>query len=96
MDEYKAMPLKLLALKYGYMPPVVVGSCGATGSNSNNIFTNNYEKLMKTLFGNEWFECPECGYKADGPVGNSCPKDRGGCGLTKEKYAKESKEPICA
>ncbi len=57
MDEVKTIPLKHLALTYGYTPPVVAGSCGATGSNSNNILTNNYEKLMKTLFGEEGKEC---------------------------------------
>lgn len=34
----------------------------------------------------EWFNCPKCSYKANGPVGNSCP----GCGLTKTQYAQES------
>jgi hypothetical protein len=34
----------------------------------------------------EWFTCPKCHHKADGPVGNTCP----GCGLTKEAYAIES------
>ncbi len=43
-------------------------------------------------YGNkEWFICPKCNYKADGPVGNTCP----GCGLTKEAYAQESGEPVC-
>lgn len=36
----------------------------------------------------EWFNCPKCHYKADGPVGNTCP----GCGLTKEKYAQDGGE----
>jgi hypothetical protein len=34
----------------------------------------------------EWFTCPKCRYKADGPVGNQCP----GCGLTKEQYVEET------
>lgn len=35
----------------------------------------------------EWFTCPKCSYKADGPIGNSaCP----GCGLTKEAYLEET------
>lgn len=36
----------------------------------------------------EWFKCPSCGYQADGPVGDSCPKSKGGCGLTKQAFAK--------
>lgn len=34
----------------------------------------------------EWFSCPECHYKANGPVGNSCP----GCHLTKDAYAEKT------
>lgn len=71
---------------YSYQPPVVVGSCGSTSSTrSNNIFNNNFQSLMEAIFGeDEWFTCPKCYYKADGPVGGKCPN----CGLTKEEYAK--------
>ncbi|HVF69157.1 MAG TPA: hypothetical protein VNA13_01185 [Xanthomonadales bacterium] len=30
----------------------------------------------------EWFNCPKCSFKADGPIGNTCP----GCRLTKDEY----------
>ena len=68
------------------------GSCPIT-SKSGNIFASSYGALNKALFGNEeWFNCPKCGYEADGPIGNTCP----GCGLTKESYADESGEEMCA
>ncbi|MDO8461145.1 MAG: hypothetical protein Q7S38_01740 [bacterium] len=58
IDRYQNSRLQELMPLYGYKePPVVAGSCGATGSNSNNILASNYEKLMKTLFGEEGEEC---------------------------------------
>lgn len=74
---------------YNYQPPVIKGSCHDTSSiKSNNIFSNSLDKLTNSLFGDnqEWFSCPKCNYKADGPVGDTCPK----CGLTKEAYAEET------
>lgn len=67
---------------YGFEPPKVSGSCPIK---SNNPLTQGFESLNKAL-NNEWFTCPnkKCGYKANGPVGDTCP----GCGLTKEDYAK--------
>lgn len=87
--------LVYLTSKFGYEPPKAVGSCGSTNrAKSNNILTSGYQALMNALFGeeNEWFTCPKCGWKADGPIGNGpC----GGCGLTKEQYAKESGKEVC-
>lgn len=36
----------------------------------------------------EWFNCPKCQYRADGPIGNICP----GCFTTKEQFVSEAKE----
>lgn len=61
------------------------GSQGGLETNRNNSpwsvseFRNSNEQ--------EWFQCPKCRYKANGPVGNTCP----GCGLTKEQYAQEAR-----
>jgi len=38
----------------------------------------------------EWFICPRCNYKADGPIGNMCP----GCKLTKEEFSEGGGE-VC-
>lgn len=40
----------------------------------------------------ELFECPNCGGIAFGPVGNKCPN----CGITKEEWAKKSRQKICS
>lgn len=81
--------------RYGYEPPKVAGSCGSTGNSnglqSSNIF--NSLSSLNSLFSenSEWFTCPKCNYKAEGPIGNKCP----GCGLTKDEYAKESGAEVC-
>jgi len=70
-------------------------------------FEDPVEKMLESLFGSlfkvpdsvfdfgledsEWFTCPDCRYKATGPIGNTCP----GCQLTKEAYAKKSGEVVC-
>lgn len=77
---------------YGHEPPKMAGSCGSTNNNrtrTSNIF--NALSSLNSLSEEEWFTCPKCGFKADGPVGNKCP----GCGLTKEDYAGESGEMVC-
>ncbi len=57
------------------------------GGNNVNAMLNSVSQFgKKAPEGQEWFSCPKCSFKADGPVGNSCP----GCGLTKEAYAEES------
>lgn len=64
---------------------------------SSGVSIKNGEEFMKNSvseFGKkgkqgdeqEWFSCPKCSFRADGPVGNSCP----GCGLTKEAFAAET------
>lgn len=81
--------------EYSYMPPIVSGSCGETGreTRSNDIFANNYNDLMKAIFGDlkdliddESFPCPnpKCGRMITPPFGNACPH---GCGLTKDNAA---------
>lgn len=65
----------------------VAGSC-PIANKSGNIFESSYNALNNAI--NEWFNCPSCNYKADGPVGNTCPN----CGLTKEKYA-ETADVVC-
>lgn len=67
---------------WGFEPPKVKGSCPIK---SGNVMTGGYSFLNK-IVNQEWFMCPKCSYKADGPVGNKCP----GCGLTKEAYAQET------
>lgn len=92
INDFRHIPLFELQRLYGYEPLVVAGSCGSTASLKSNDIFNQFNALAKTLFGDnkEWFTCPECSYKADGPVGNTCP----GCGLTKEAYAEDGGE-IC-
>jgi len=73
---------------------VVATGCGASGGFS----VNQVNQLMSSPFSvsefakngtnQEWFSCPKCSYKADGPIGNRCP----GCGLTKEQYAEKGGE----
>jgi hypothetical protein len=74
---------------YGQKPPEVRGSCGSTGS-KNSLTSSNFLTRGSSINGlnedEEWFTCPKCSYKANGPVGNQCP----GCGLTKEEYARET------
>ncbi len=75
--------------EYGHEPPKVLGSCGTTPSKDGFSTSNIFGKalgLNNMISQEEWFNCPKCEYKADGPIGNTCP----GCGLTKEAYAKET------
>ncbi|MCL5434807.1 MAG: hypothetical protein M1405_00250 [Patescibacteria group bacterium] len=89
----KKREFKQLVADYGSRKtPEVKGSCPISSQNplnSSNIFNGGFEAL-NNLINQEWFTCPKCHYKADGPVGNTCP----GCGLTKEAYAQESGQ-IC-
>jgi rubrerythrin len=96
ITDYRNYDLRAFMANEDYVtkPPVMAGSCGSTGKvESNDIFKSI------GLFGNslsisnqEWFTCPKCHYKADGPVGDTCP----GCGLTKEEYVEESGADACA
>ena len=77
---------------YGHEPPKVAGSCGSTSNDkvkSSNVF--NALSSLNSLSESEWFTCPKCKFKADGPIGNKCP----GCNLTKEDYAEETGEMVC-
>ena len=75
----------------------VMGGCGMSGG-----FSIGSQSILGSVLGvgrsianilgiggmeHKWFVCPKCGYKADGPVGDSCPRSKGGCGLTKEGYS---------
>jgi hypothetical protein len=74
-------------------PEPVKGSCGSSSTKkkqSNNVFTNLGGDSSSSGKDKEWFTCPKCHYKADRPVGDTCP----GCGLTKEQFA-ESGALMC-
>jgi hypothetical protein len=73
--------------------PVRVTStgCGASGgfSVSQNLNTTA-SPFSVSEFGlknkqEEWFSCPKCKYKANGPIGDMCP----GCRITKEEFSSE-------
>ncbi len=93
LADYKAISLydAMLVQRYISKPPPIAGSCGMSGKiESSNIFARLTDSSLFNKSSQEWFACPKCQYKADGPIGNTCP----GCGLTKESYAAESGE-IC-
>lgn len=80
--------------KIAEVNPVFLACGGVLGGGrfgSVNLFQTSLAAARNTLFGgeHEWFVCPKCGYMADGPVGDSCPRGRPnsrgqlGCGLTK-------------
>lgn len=80
-------------LKLGSMPVrEVVTGCGASGGFSLPNGSNVSPFSVSEYGSREWFTCPKCNYKADGPIGNTCP----GCGLTKEAYLEESGADACA
>lgn len=85
--------------------PVAAISVGCGISSGFNIFglggcvdylglSNSVGKFGISSGEHKWFICPRCGYMADGPVGNACPKNKGGCGLTKEAYS-QSGGKVC-
>lgn len=93
--DFKTVPrLPDIVKAYGHEPPKAAGSCPATNNKNNknsltgsNIFSKG--SFLDNLPGNqEWFNCPKCGYQADGPIGDTCPNPK--CKLTKEEYAKET------
>lgn len=80
-------------LRLGSMPVrEVVTGCGASGGFSLPNGSNMSPFRVSEYASREWFTCPKCNYKADGPIGNTCP----GCGLTKEAYLEESGTDACA
>jgi hypothetical protein len=64
---------------------------GGSGKSLVKSVTPRFGQSGLSLDQNEWFVCPKCKFKADGPIGNKCP----GCNLTKEDYAEESGDPVC-
>jgi len=60
--------------------------CAGGGSSKQAIAVGSVNPRLGIVGGSqEWFNCPKCEYKADGPIGDICP----GCGITKEEYALE-------
>lgn len=72
---------------------VAATGCGSSGgfAVAKNLNTT-FSPFSVADFGEnkdqEWFSCPKCKYKANGPVGNTCP----GCRLTKEEFVKSGGE----
>lgn len=67
---------------------VVATGCGSSGGFSvTGNLNSSFSTFSVSEFGakkdQEWFSCPKCKYKANGPVGDTCP----GCRLTKEEFA---------
>lgn len=99
MDNFRAVPALARAMEMTYYtrePEAVKGSCGSSSTKktqSNGIFTSLSGDFSDNFLSRnkEWFTCPKCNYKADGPVGNTCP----GCGLTKEQFAQEAGVLMC-
>ncbi len=70
----------------------LAGCAGGGGNKNKNIIYSLTPRLGNTSNNSqEWFSCPKCSYKADGPIGNTCP----GCNLTKEEYASEEGAIVC-
>lgn len=90
------MSAKTDIFMFGNKPVRVVSTgCGSSGGfNVTNNLNVTFSPFSVSEFANkknqEWFSCPKCNYKANGPVGNICP----GCRLTKEEFA-ESGGEIC-
>lgn len=72
-----------------------IAGCAGGGNKKKEIVTSVTPRLgfqdPKDDDEQEWFNCPKCGYKADGPIGNTCP----GCNLTKDEYAAEEGAIVC-
>lgn len=91
IDLPSSLAEAMLISRYTAAPPVVKGSCGMSGKiESSNTLGKLLGSSDSTLnkSNQEWFSCPKCTYKADGPIGNKCP----GCGLTKEQFVEEGGE----
>ncbi|MDP3988580.1 MAG: hypothetical protein Q8P80_05565 [Candidatus Levybacteria bacterium] len=77
--------------------------CGFSGGSKSGVL-NALEKLFENKllqnpfrvsdFKEEWFQCPKCSYKADGPIGGTtCP----GCHVTAEEfYSNNENQKKCA
>lgn len=65
---------------------IVQTPCGASGGfligEVKEVMNSPFRIFDKSKGEQEWFSCPKCKYKANGPVGNTCP----GCRLTKEEF----------
>jgi hypothetical protein len=78
--------------KFGKQPVRVVSTgCGSSGGflpSQNLNFAAAPFRVSEFGFKNskeEWFSCPKCSYKANGPIGDTCP----GCRITKEEFVNE-------
>jgi hypothetical protein len=83
--------------RFGKQPVRVVSTgCGSSGGFTvSQNFNATASPFSVSEFGiknskEEWFSCPKCSYKANGPVGDTCP----GCRLTKEDFIAEG-GPAC-
>lgn len=81
----------------------VTTGCGSSGGSKKGVLNTIEELLEKKIinnpfkvsdFGNEWFKCPNCHFKADGPIGGTtCPS----CHITAEDfYSKNKDQKKCA
>ena len=70
-----------------------IGGCAGGGKKNKSIVDSLTPRIGNNMLdlNQEWFTCPKCSYKADGPIGNTCP----GCNLTKEDYASEEGVIVC-
>lgn len=90
-QRYANPPDPVILQRYSGSGGAGCGSWGRSGSGRSGIRSGASSVAgLSSAFGgaeHKWFVCPRCGYEADGPVGDSCPQNKGGCGLTKEEYA---------
>ncbi|MCL6096216.1 MAG: hypothetical protein M1444_00830 [Patescibacteria group bacterium] len=91
-SKVKKEEMRFLPTTYGQIMDEVrkIPGCAGGGGSTSSISSIINRSVNLGLSDKEWFTCPKCSYKADGPIGNTCP----GCGLTKEDYAQESGD-IC-
>ncbi len=84
--------IRFLPTTYGQIMDEVrkIPGCAGGGGSTSSISSIINRSVNLGSSSQEWFTCPKCSYKADGPIGDTCP----GCGLTKDAYAQESGE-IC-
>lgn len=89
LQSFFKVPTKQEIYILGMQPVRIVQTpCGASGGFSiggaKEVMNSPFRIFDKSKDEQKWFSCPKCKYKADGPVGDTCP----GCKLTKEEFAK--------
>jgi hypothetical protein len=84
--------MPIVPMTFGNVLHAVAQRPGCAGGGKNSSYQSSGKTLVESLTTRigtttqEWFRCPKCEYKADGPIGNTCP----GCGITKETFAEET------